>query len=204
MRLLVFGGSFDPVHCGHEAMADAAWQGVQPDRFLWIPSGHAPHKPALAPAAAELRVAFLRQVLADRPREELCLLEVNRPAPSYSVDTMQALRAQMPTAEIHFLLGSDSLAHLAGWRELERLFELVHFVFAPRRGWPEAALTAFTSALPEDLRPRFHGRFLTMPPVDISSTAIRAALARGEAAAGLHPGVLDLIRRAGCYGARPS
>ena len=126
MRLLVFGGSFDPVHRGHEAMADAAWREIQPDRFLWVPSGHAPHKPTLVPAAAEHRVALLNLILAGRPREELSRLEVERPAPSYTVDTLQALRSQLPAAEIHLLLGSDSLAHLAGWRDLPRRF----------RSWP--------------------------------------------------------------------
>lgn len=204
MRLLVFGGSFDPVHRGHEAMADAAWSAVRPDRFLWIPSGHAPHKIAATPAAAEHRVAFLRRVLAGRPREELSLLEVERPAPSYSVDTLETLQAQLPAATIHFLLGSDSLAHLAGWRDPARLFALAEFVFAPRRGWPPAALDAFTAALPPDLRRALRARLLDMPVVDLSSTALRAALARGETPDGLHPEVLAEIRRRGCYGARPA
>lgn len=185
-------------------MADAAWQEIQPDRFLWIPSSHAPHKSALTPAAAELRVAFLRLVLAGRPREELCLLEIERPAPSFTVDTLQILQEQEPAAEMHFLLGADSLAHLATWRDPERLFDLVRFVFAPRRGWPEAALSAFTAGLPSELRRRFRSRFLPMPPVDVSSTEIRVALRRGEVAAGLQPAVLAAIRRLHCYGARPA
>lgn len=200
MRLLVFGGSFDPVHRGHEAMADAAWRAAQPDRFLWVPSGHAPHKPAVAPAPAEARTAFLRLILADRPREELCLVEIERPAPSYTVETLQLLSEQNPGAELLFLLGSDSLAHLAGWRDPARLFNLAEFLFAPRRGWPESALARFRAALPEELRASFRARFLDMPEVDFSSTALRAALARGESPAGLQPAVLAEIRRRRCYG----
>ncbi len=201
MRLLAFGGSFDPVHRGHEAMADAAARATRPDRFLWIPSGHAPHKPAQAPAPAEARAAFLRLVLADRPGEELCRLELERPAPSYTVDTLQILQEQHPGAEILFLLGSDSLSHLSGWRDPERLFRLAEFLFAPRRGWPEAALVRFRAALPDELRPAFRARFLAMAEVELSSTALRAALARGEQPAGLHPAVFAEIRRRGCYGA---
>jgi nicotinate-nucleotide adenylyltransferase len=204
MRLLVFGGSFDPVHRGHEAMADAAWHAVQPDRFLWVPSGHAPHKPDRAPAPAEDRAAFLAAILINRPREELCRLELDRPAPSYTVDTLEILRTKQPDAELHFLLGSDSLAHLAGWRDPQRLFELAQFWFAPRRGWPEEALAAFRSRLQPDLRTRLRAQFLAMPPVDLSSTALREAFARGETPSGLHPAVLAEIRRRRCYGARPA
>jgi len=200
MRLLAFGGSFDPVHRGHEAMADAAWRAARPDRFLWVPSGHAPHKSDLTPAPGAARAAFLRLVLAGRPREELCLLELDRPAPSYTVDTLQILQQEHPGAELLFLLGSDSLAHLAGWRDPARLFGMAEFLFAPRRGWPAPALAAFRAALPEPLRALFRARFLDMPEVDLSSTALRAALARGESPAGIQPAVLDEIRRRGCYG----
>jgi len=204
MRLLVFGGSFDPVHQGHEAMADAAWRELAPDRFLWMPSRHAPHKSAAAPAASAVRAALLQLVLADRPREELSRMELERPAPSYSVDTLQALQDQYPEAELHFLLGSDSLAHLASWRDPARLFDLARFAFAPRTGWPESALREFADALAPELRRRFRARFLAMPVVNLSSTALRAALGRGAAPAGLHPGVLAAIRQHGWYGRRPA
>lgn len=200
MRLLVFGGSFDPVHRGHEAMADAAWRTVRPDRFLWMPSGHAPHKPERDPAPAEARAAFLLAMLAQRPREELSRLELERPAPSYTVDTLAALHAEDPAAELHFLLGSDSLSHLAGWRDPARLFSLAQFWFAPRRGWPAASLEKFRAGLTPELRGRLRAHFLDMPAVDLSSTELRAALARGERPAGLHPAVLEEILRRRCYG----
>lgn len=200
MRIVVFGGSFDPVHLGHEAIADAARRELQPDRLLWVPAGRAPHKDAGAAATDLQRLALLRLVLARRPVDELDPREMQRTGPSYSVDTLRELQAEQPDAELIFLLGADSLAHLASWRDLPGLFALAQFAFAPRPGWDRARLAAFCASLPSALRAKFRARWLDMPEVAVSSTAIRAAIARGDAPAGLRPEVMAEVRRLGCYG----
>jgi len=199
VRLLVFGGTFDPVHLGHEAMADAARADLRPDLILWVPAGRSPHKPDRATASAEARAAFLQRVLATRPDEELCTLELDRRGPSYTVDTLRALAARHPGAEIFFLLGSDALEHLATWRDLPALFGLAEFVFAPRRGWPRRAWQEFRDRLDPLLAARWRSRFLAMPEVDARSTEIRAALAGGVEPQHLRTEVLSEIRRRGCY-----
>lgn len=198
--LIVFGGSFDPVHRGHLAMADAAQEHLAPERILWVPSGHAPHKPDLPPAAPEQRAAFLHAVVDPRPGEEVCAMELQRPGLSYTVDTLKELRRQYPQSAMGFLLGGDSLEHLLTWRDLPSLFRQVEFLLVPRKGWGEESLAPFRATLPKDLEPLFRARFLDMPIVDARSTEIRAALGRGQMPDAVPEPVARLIRDGACYG----
>lgn len=195
--ILVFGGSFDPVHDGHIAMADAAQREKRPDKILWVPSRHAPHKPDMPPASAEERVAYLHAVVDERPREEVCTLEVHRDGLSYTVDTLRELETQYPGEELYFLLGGDSLSHLTTWRDLPELFARVHFLFAPRVGWGMERLQPFREALPENLQASFRAEFLPMDEVDVSSTEVRSALELGKMPQGVPASVMALLRQFG-------
>ncbi len=187
MRLAVFGGSFDPVHLGHLAVADAVHAALAPDLLLWIPAGRAPHKPDAAPAEAEDRAALLALALAGRPREELRRDELERPGPSYTVDTLEALAVEFPGAELLLVLGGDSQEHWASWRRLDRILELATPVWFPRRGW-------------ERLQPGIPGRMLAMPLVDLAATELRRRLAAGEDCADALPSAVAAeIGRRGLY-----
>jgi len=199
MKHLVFGGSFDPVHLGHLAIADAAQATLAPDLLSWVPSRHAPHKPDLAPASAEDRVAFLEAAILGREREQIDRRELGRPGPSYTVDTLIEMRAEDPKGSLDFLAGADSLQHLATWRDLPQLFEACHWWFAPRPGWGAAALESFRAALPKDLAASFRAQILPMEEVKVSSSEIRAAIASGVEAPGLPPAVSAEIAARGCY-----
>lgn len=199
---IVFGGSFDPVHRGHLAMADAAQEQVHPTEILWVPSRHAPHKPTSPPAAGDARLAFLEAVVEPRVGETVCTLELHRQGLSYTVDTLRALAELHPQEEFAFLLGGDSLSHLATWRDLEELFTRVEFLFVPRTGWGEDKLEPFRAGLDPHFRSLFRAKFLNMEPVDCSSTAIRASLDRGEMPASVPGAVATLIRVGGHYGFR--
>jgi nicotinate-nucleotide adenylyltransferase len=201
MKLLVFGGSFDPVHRGHVAMAEAAQAQWKPDLLAWVPSRQAPHKLDARPAAPEDRADMLRAVMADRgPGEVLRLDEFDRSGPSYSVDTLEHLAAEFPQAELAFLCGGDSLGHLATWRDLPRLFRLARFLFAPREGWGPEREEVFRAELPAALDALLRISWLEMEPVRCSSTAIRAAAAAGEdLGADLPPAVAELVLARGLY-----
>jgi len=201
--LLVFGGSFDPVHRGHEAIADAARSAYPGARLLWIPAAHAPHKPGRSPAAAADRLALLQLVVRTRPGEIIHTGELERPPPSFMVDTLDELRALHPGEDFTLLIGADSLDHLARWRDPERLFSAAAFAIVPRQGAGEERLTEFQSSLPTVLAERFRAKWLHMPLVAESSTAIRAALREGRHLQGLRPEVEQEIRRRGLYGAQP-
>ncbi len=204
MKLLLLGGSFDPVHRGHEAIADAARAAHPNASLLWIPSGHAPHKPEREPAPAQDRLALLKLALATRPGEEIFTAELERPGPSYTVDTLETLARLHPGTDFLLLLGADSLEHLASWRDLERLFRLSGFAFAPRPGWGPGSLESFCTALTPELARDFRAEWLPMAEQAVSSTQIRRDLAAARAPQGLRPAVEAELRRRGLYGARNS
>jgi len=200
MRHLVFGGSFDPVHRGHVAMADAALTQWQPDCLSWVPSRQAPHKLAAHPASAQDRADMLAEVLAQRSTiEVLCLDEFRRAGPSYTVDTLAAFHKAAPEDELAFLLGGDSLSHLATWRDLPQLFGLCSFLFAPRLGWETPQEQRFRQELTPQLETAFRSEWLTMEPVVCSSSEIRIQLEAGASSADLAPPVAALIQQRGLY-----
>lgn len=187
MRVAVFGGSFDPIHCGHLAVADAAQDALALDLLLWVPARQAPHKLAGAPASGEDRAALIELAIRERPRERLSRVELAREGPSYSVDTLETVAAAHPAATLFLLLGGDAQEHWPSWRRRERILELAELVWVPRRGW-------------ERLRPELPGRMLAMAPVDVSATELRARLAAGQDCAGLlPPAVEEEIRRRRLY-----
>ncbi|MCP4094140.1 MAG: nicotinate (nicotinamide) nucleotide adenylyltransferase [Planctomycetes bacterium] len=200
MKLVVFGGSFDPVHEGHVAMANAIQEHQNPDLLLWVPSYHAPHKTERPPAVADWRLTMLDSVVARRTGEEVCRLEIEREGLSFTVDTLRQLEKQYGVAHPTLLLGADSLQHLLTWRDVPELFERVRFVFVPRPGWGESQLQDFRIQLSDELRVCFHAEFLPMQEVAVSSTEIREALALGQMPEGLAPSVREFIRAQGCYG----
>ncbi len=177
MRLGVLGGSFDPVHAGHLAVARAALRGLRLDLLLIVPSKRSPLK-SRRPAPARHRLAMLRLAFRGMPKVRISTLELRRPAPSYTVDTLRALKRRWPGAELFLILGADAFAEFRRWRrpgEIRRLATLAAF---PRPGVPS----------PEDVW------CLAMKPVDASASAIR----QGEKA-GLPAPVARYIRRARLY-----
>jgi len=200
MHLVVFGGSFDPVHEGHIAMADAVQAQLHPDLLLWVPSFHAPHKQQRAPAAASVRLALLELVVAFRRGEEICTLEIERQGYSFMVDTLRTLATQYENAELTLLLGADSLEHLLTWRDVPELFGRVCFVFVPRPGWGATQLEEFRGQLAPQLQKHFRAVYLPMTEVAVSSTAMRAALAAGQMPDGLPLMVQQHIAANGNYG----
>jgi len=167
MNIAVFGGSFDPVHLGHVAVADAVQAHCEPETLLWVPVGQAPHKREADPLDGELRAQLLDRLVENRPGEEVCRFEIQRPGPSYTVETLEHLAGVYPGARFSLLLGGDSQEHWPSWRSKERILELAELVFVPRRGW-------------EHLLPQQPGSMLTMECVDLEATAIRERLQSGD------------------------
>lgn len=194
MKHLVFGGSFDPVHRGHIAMATAAQEQWQPDRLSWLPSRLAPHKLDAQAVAPQHRQAMLELVLAERPSNEvLCRDEFSREGPSFTVDTLQDLVAKDSSQELAFLLGGDSLSHLATWRDLPRLLQMAHFVFAPRVGYGPQQEQEFRHGLAPEITAHWRVTWLSMEPVLCSSSELREALQAGAPCPDLPPAVAEYI-----------
>jgi nicotinate-nucleotide adenylyltransferase len=187
VRVGIFGGSFDPVHLGHLQVAERARDQLALDEVRFIPARTQPLKPEGPRAALEDRVAMLRAAIAGRAGFTLDLRELDRPGPSYTIDTLRALRLERPRDELFLLIGADAARDLPRWREGSELGRFATLVAVPRRGVEASALPAGVT-------------LLDMPPVDISATAIRAAASAGRPLGGQVPeAVAGYIAARGLY-----
>jgi nicotinate-nucleotide adenylyltransferase len=125
----VFGGSFNPIHFGHLLLADEILERLDLDRVCFVPAGVPPHKPAADLAPAHHRYAMTRLAVREHPRFEVSEVELNRPGPSYTVDTLEALH---PRGDLYLIVGSETFLDLLAWRDPRRLARLARLVVVPR------------------------------------------------------------------------
>ena len=185
-NLGVMGGTFDPIHLGHLAVAEEAREVLGLDRILFVPTGQPPHKPAGAVTPIEHRLAMVELAIADNPAFELSRVEVDRLGPSYTVDTVERLAAAGDRLTV--ILSAETFAELPTWHEPERLFEAARVAVAPRWGYPAPD--------PEWLAEAFPGRevrvsYLEGPRLGVSSTALRARVAAGRSIRYLVPAPVE-------------
>jgi nicotinate-nucleotide adenylyltransferase len=174
----LFGGSFDPPHLAHLALARAALAELALDRLVWMPAARSPHKPGPPSAPAADRVAMLRLLTAGEPRFEIDERELARPGPSYTVDTLRALCAEAPDTAWWLVIGQDQYARLDTWHDWRGLVALAGLAVAARGDEPVAAAPGLAGC-PHEMR------VLAMPAMPHSATAARARSARGEDVAAL-------------------
>jgi nicotinate-nucleotide adenylyltransferase len=194
----LMGGSFNPIHERHLAAAACALQEAGLSRVLFIPTGNPPHKHE-GLADAEHRYEMTRLAVMLEPRFSASRMEIDRAGVTYTVDTLEQLRRQMPGAELYVIIGEDTLLDLPHWHTPDRVFALCSFLVC-RRGAQEEGVRAAAQEL-EARGARF--TYLSLPPLNVSSTAIRRKLARGEAPEELSPQVYEYIRVMGLYGVEP-
>jgi nicotinate-nucleotide adenylyltransferase len=175
-RVGIFGGSFDPVHSAHVALARLALTELNLDRLLWIPAGHPWQKNRpLTPAVN--REAMVRLAIEGEPRFELSRIEVEHDGPSFTLDTVRALDRAAPGTQWFLVIGQDQYAGFHTWHDWQALLGLVTVAIANR---PEAPLAADPQVL------QFPHEAVALPMMDISSTDIRERLAAGR-------GIDDLV-----------
>lgn len=176
-RIGVLGGTFDPIHLGHLAVAQGALHLAGLERVLFIPAGQPPHKEGRRITAAEHRAEMVRLAIAENPLFELSTIEMDRQGPSYTILTVQALKAQNPDWEIHFIAGMDSLEEIQTWHEYRTLLSLVRFLVAIRPGFGGRRSDRVLRELGPDLAGRV--RILEIPGLEISGTDLRQRAAEG-------------------------
>lgn len=188
-RLGIFGGTFDPLHYAHLALAEKARRRMKLRKVLWVLTPDPPHKdrPDLTPYP--LRREMLRTAISRRPAFELCEVELERPGPHFMVDTVRILQERNPRAELFLLIGEDSLRDLPTWRDPRRLLERIPLVVMHRPG-AKTDLAALESVLP-DIAERII--FLRATTMDISSTAIRRRVWLGRSIRDLLPRRVEKI-----------
>ena len=211
--VVLFGGSFDPVHHGHLTMAAFAMDYVQADRLIFIPASRSPHKTASPTATGQQRMEMIRLAIADNPHFSVSEVELQRPGKSYSVETVTYFRQQFGFATpLYFILGLDAFREIDTWKEYAALFGLCHFIIMTRPGSGKNFSPAY---LPVELAGNFcydnqkggyvHGSGFAVFPkeitaLDISSTRIRENLQKGFSIRYLLPSAVeDFIYRNGLY-----
>jgi len=207
----IFGGTFDPIHFGHLRLAEEMADALGLDRVLFIPAGQPPHRGTPRTAASH-RLEMVRRAIAGNPRFVADAREVQRPHPSYTVDTLTTLRAELGDAQpLWLLLGADAFLGLPSWHDWRRLFELANIAVAERPGARLMQSDAIMEPLKSEVLQRQPadgtatgpaGSVLlrATPPLDISATAIRDILARHGSARYLLPdAVLDYIHEHQLY-----
>lgn len=188
-RVAIFGGSFDPVHCGHLLVAQAAMEELSLTRLFFVPAAQSPFKPQSAPAPANERLRLLRLALAGQTRYEIDEQEIRRGGTSFTIDTVRDYVARFPQSKLFYLIGADHVPTLPAWREADRLAELVEFVVIPRPG-----------QLPAKFPIPFRGRELEGFPLGVSSSAIRRRVKAGQSIQSLVPdAVAEAIRNSKLY-----
>ena len=197
MRLGVVGGTFDPIHNGHLAAAEAAIECADLDEVVFVPTGTPPHRPPTV-ASSEQRLEMCRLATADDPRFSVSDVEAKRHGPSYTVDTLLALRAANPHAELFLVLGWDAAALFRSWHRPEEVIALAPIGVVTRPGRKPPGPQDLAAAGLQSGRVVLCER--STPAV--SASAVREAVREGRSVAGLVPeAVARFIASAHLYGA---
>ena len=179
----IMGGTFDPIHYGHLVAAEEARVRFHLERVIFVPNGAPPHKKDYVVSSAEHRFAMVVLATTANPRFETSRMEVDRPGPSYTVDTMREFRRQFgEECRLYFITGADAMLETLTWRQPEEIAALSEFIAVTRPGYDLARLSA---ALRPDLLSRVH--VLEMPGVEASSTELRRRAGAGESLRYLTP-----------------
>lgn len=201
-RIGIYGGTFDPPHLGHLALAVEACDNLHISRLLWVITAHPPHKHKQLISPAEQRVAMVKAAIAEYPCFEISRVDLDRPAPHYAADTIRLLQKQFPGAELIYLIGGDSLRDLPTWRRPRDLIEQAAAFGVMRRLGDAIDLAALEQVLPGISE---KVRFIQAPRLEISSRDIRQRIAQGRPYRLYLPcAVADLIDRSGWYASPPT
>ena len=192
VRLGVFGGTFDPPHVGHVTLARELRESGVVDEILWIPVAIPPHKPSGPRTSPEFRMEMVRAAIDGRANQSASNIELLREGPSYTVDTLRALRSEHPEATPVLIMGSDQFAELAEWHRAEEVVQFADVCVLPRGGVEL-----------DSVRPRLSVVWCAadVASIDVSSSDIRKRVREGRPYRHLVPeAVAEIIEREDLYG----
>jgi nicotinate-nucleotide adenylyltransferase len=187
-RIGIMGGTFDPIHHGHLVAASEVQTSFDLDQVVFVPTGRPEEKPLVTPS--EHRYLMTVIATASNPRFEVSRVDIDRPGPTYTIDTLTDMRQLYPDAELYFITGADAVAQLLQWKEARKLWELAHFVAVTRPGHDLSV-----SGIPPEVV-----SVLEVPALAISSTDCRLRVSAKRPVWYLVPdGVVQYIAKHGLY-----
>jgi nicotinate-nucleotide adenylyltransferase len=191
MRIGVFGGTFNPPHIGHLIVAESAKEALSLDTVLFIPCASPPHKSSRSLADAECRLEMVKLAISGNSSFQASDIEIQRGGRSYTIDTLRALTAMYPRAQLYLLIGIDNLLELHTWKQPDEIFGLAEVVSVNRPGFE-----------PADVRKDYLRRVTSLryPNIDISSSEIRRKAKMGKSIKYLVPSAVEsYILKHGAY-----
>jgi nicotinate-nucleotide adenylyltransferase len=200
-RIALFGGSFDPIHLGHVAVARVAAQRLQAQKVVFIPAKCSPLKGAFPQANDNDRLAMVQLIAATDSAFAASDCELRRAAPSYTIDTVRQFQADYgPETSIHWLLGADSVDDLVYWYKIDELIDACNVSVMYRGGYERPTFDKYEPIWGAKRVQKLRANVVETPSIDISSTQVRQRLAEGQNVSDLlHPDVADYIRRHSLY-----
>ena len=192
MRLGVMGGTFDPIHHGHLVAASEVQTRFGLDEVVFVPTGQPWQKDEREVSPAEHRYLMTVVATASNPRFTVSRVDIDRPGPTFTIDTLRDLHAQRPDDELFFITGADALAQILSWKDADELFDLAHFIGVTRPGY----------VLSESGLPSERVTLQEVPAMAISSTDCRGRVERAEPVWYLVPdGVVQYVNKYRLYAA---
>lgn len=188
-KIGIMGGTFNPIHDGHLAVAEYAYREYFLDEVMFIPSGKPAYKADVWIAPDKDRLEMVRVSIKDKPYFSLCTMEMERTGNTYTVDTMKQLQMEHQENTYYFLIGADSLLDLSEWDRAEELLKITKFIVATRNHADMQELHKVADQL--TIQYGTNISFLNMPNIDISSTDIRARLKEGKTVSSMLPKLVE-------------
>ena len=197
MKIGVLGGTFDPIHIGHLKVAEEVTASLKLSEVIFMPAGQPWLKADNLISPAEHRLEMMRLTLAGKSNFKLSTMEVERPGPTYTVDTMAEIKRQLGSAELFFILGWDNLTQLPQWHEPSRLIKFCRLVAVPRVDFPPPDLASLDAVIP-GLSQRVI--LLDAPHIDVNASEIRQMVREGLSIHNLVPEPVErYIKEHGLY-----
>jgi nicotinate-nucleotide adenylyltransferase len=199
--VILFGGSFDPIHVGHVAVAAASCKKLCADEVVFVPAKRSPHKLDNPTTSADHRLKMVSIAIEDTPCFTVSDCEINRPQPSYTFDTLKHFRQLLGSeTQICFLIGADTIDDLPKWHRIEELMTLCRFCTMYRGGRELPNFDQFRGVFSDDRIAQLQEDIIETPLLDISSTDIRTKLAAGQSVDDmLSPNVINYIKQNRLY-----
>lgn len=191
MRLGIYGGTFDPIHYGHLLLAERCREEMQLDEVWFIPAGTPPHKQGRVTTPARARADMVEFAVSGFPEFKVSRIEMERGGPSYTVQTLEQLHIADPSRELFLLMGADSLAELATWKDPARILELSQVVAVNRAGEVPNLLSVHALLEQTDRSVQI----VDMPAMGVSASEIRTRVAHGQSIRFLTPRPVEMYIR---------
>ncbi|MEN6386321.1 MAG: nicotinate (nicotinamide) nucleotide adenylyltransferase [Phycisphaerales bacterium] len=200
-KIILFGGTFDPIHIGHTQVAQCALQKLNASKIIFIPARRSPHKTKQPLAPDTDRIAMIKLAIASFNEFEISNVEMNRAEPSYTIDTIRQLREKhVEDSEFYWLIGADMLRDLPLWHRINDLLDECNICVMNRGGYEKPDFANLRGRLHPNHIENLKKNMIETPFIEISSTEIRQRIMDGrDAGEFLHPDVYDYIKRRKLY-----